>query len=71
MTGLRTHVPTCVEHERLAFELLEVRTRGRYLVRLRSLTRVEQSAWDRREQKALAELTEHEREHGCGHGKFI
>jgi hypothetical protein len=70
MTGLRTHVPTCAEHERLAFAVLEMRKRGRSL-RLRSLTRLEQALWDRREQAALAELMEHERKHGCGHGKFI
>jgi hypothetical protein len=71
MTGLRTHVPTCAEHERLAFEVLEMRKRGRNLRCLRGLTRLEQSVWDRREQAALAELMDHERKHGCGHGKFI
>jgi hypothetical protein len=71
MTGLLTHVPTCVERERLAFEVLEVRTRWRDLGRLRNLTRREQTEWERRYQAALAMLADHEREHGCGHGKFI
>jgi hypothetical protein len=54
-----------VEHERLEFELLEVRTRGQYLTRLRSISREEQAEWDRREQRALASLVDHELEHGC------
>jgi hypothetical protein len=58
-------VPTCVEHERLAFELREIRTRGQYLSRLRSLTRAEQAEWDRREGAALSELVDHELAHGC------
>jgi hypothetical protein len=65
MTGLRTGVLTCIEHERLEFELLELRTRGQYLSRLRRLTREEQAEWDRREQAALARLVDHELEHGC------
>ncbi len=58
-------VLSCVEHERLAFEWIEVRTRGQYLTRLRPLSREEQAEWDRREQRALAELVDHELAHGC------
>jgi len=65
MTQSRCDVLSCAEHERLAFELLEVRTRGQYLTRLRPLTREERAEWDRREQKALASLVDHELEHGC------
>jgi exonuclease I len=43
-------VLSCIEDERLEFELIEVRTRGR----LRRLSREEQSEWDRREQAAGA-----------------
>jgi hypothetical protein len=57
-------VLSCIEHERLEFELIEVRTRGQYLTRLRRLSREEQSEWDRREQQALSSL-DHELEHGC------
>jgi hypothetical protein len=67
MTDLRSSVLTCVEHERLEFDLLELRTRGQYLVRLRGLSRQEQAEWDRREQAALSRLVDHELEHGCGH----
>jgi hypothetical protein len=65
MTDLRTAVPTCLEHERLAFELLEVRTRGQYLTRLRDLSQEERAEWDRREQAALACLVDHDLEHRC------
>lgn len=65
MNDLRSDVPSCIEHERLEFELLEVRTRGRYLGRLRRLSRLERGEWDRREQAALARLADHELEHGC------
>jgi hypothetical protein len=58
-------VLSCIEHERLEFELIEVRTRGQYLTRLRSLSKYEQAEWDRRESEALAELVDHELEHGC------
>jgi hypothetical protein len=58
-------VLSCIEHERLEFELIEVRTRGQYLTRLRSLSREEQAEWDRRERKALANLVDHDLEHGC------
>jgi hypothetical protein len=61
----RLAVLSCVEHEKLEFELLEVRTRGQYLTRLRSLSREEQSEWDRREREAMARLTDHDLEHGC------
>ena len=43
-------VLSCIEHERLEFELIEVRTRGQYLTRLRRRSREEQADWDRREQ---------------------
>jgi hypothetical protein len=65
MTGLQATTSSCIEHERLEFELQEVRLRGRYLTRLRGLSRVEQAEWDRREQAALARLVDHELEHGC------
>jgi hypothetical protein len=65
MLGLQSTVVTCMEHERLAFELLELRTRAEYLARLRHLTRQEQAEWDRREQAALSRLVDHELEHGC------
>ena len=42
MAQTRLVVLSCVEHERLAFELLEVRTRGQYLTRLRGISREEQ-----------------------------
>jgi hypothetical protein len=58
-------VLSCIEHERLEFELIEVRSRGRYLTRLRRLSREEQSECDRREQEALSSLVDHELEHGC------
>ena len=60
-----TTVASCLEHERLTFELLEVRTRGQYLTRLRPLTSQERDEWDRRERAALARLVDHELEHGC------
>jgi len=65
MTRTRCRVLSCAEHEGLEFELLDVRTRGQYLTRLRSLTREEQAEWGRREQRALASLVDHELEHGC------
>jgi hypothetical protein len=65
MAQTRLDVLSCVEHERLAFELLEVRTRGQYLTRLRGISRAEQAEWDRRERAALAQLVDHELEHGC------
>jgi hypothetical protein len=65
MTNLRSSVLSCIEHERLEFDLLELRTRGQYLVRLRSITREEQAEWDRRERAALSKLVDHELEHGC------
>ena len=58
-------VLSCIEHERLEFELIEVRTRGQYLTRLRKRSREEQADWDRREQQALSSLVDHELEHGC------
>jgi hypothetical protein len=61
----RLTVLSCVEREKLEFELLEVRTRGQYLARLRSLSREEQSEWDRRERDAMARLNDHDQEHGC------
>jgi hypothetical protein len=47
MAQSRLDVLSCVEHERLTFELLEVRTRGQYLTRLRGISREEQAEWDR------------------------
>jgi hypothetical protein len=65
VSDLRSNVLSCVEHERLAFEVRELRTRGQYLLRLRGLTRQEQAEWDRRERAALSRLVDHELEHGC------
>lgn len=65
MHGWLTSVLNCIEHERLAQELLEVRTRGQYLSRLRRLSPPEQTAWDQRERAALAKLMDHDLEHGC------
>ena len=65
MYDSRLAVASCLEHERLAFELLEVRTRSQYLTRLRPLTSQEREEWDRRERAALARLVDHELEHGC------
>ena len=49
----RIAVASCIEHERLAFELLEVRTRVQYLTRLRALSSEERAELDRRERAAL------------------
>ena len=65
MTGQRFAVLCCIEHERLEFDLLELRTRGQYLARLRGLSRQEQAEWDQRERAALSRLVDHELEHGC------
>lgn len=65
MTDLWTAVPTCIEHEKLAFELLELRTRGQYLTRLRGRSREECAEWGWRERAALASLVDHDLEHGC------
>lgn len=65
MNDLRFHVRSCIEHERLAFELLELTTRGQYLSRFRQPSREEQAEWD--VQEALSRLVDHELEHGCGH----
>jgi hypothetical protein len=65
MPETRFAVLSCVEHERLEFELREVRTRGQYLTRLRPLSREERLEWDRRERSALARLVDHDLEHGC------
>jgi hypothetical protein len=46
MTDLRINVLSRLEHERLEFELLELRTRGPSLTRLRGLTWEEQADWD-------------------------
>ncbi len=62
MNDLRSSVLSCIEHERLEFELLELRTRGQCLIRLRGLTRQE---WGRRERAALSRLVDHQLEHGC------
>jgi len=65
MPSLVSSVLSCIEHERLEFELIEVRTRGQYLTRLRSLGPQERAEWDRREREALANLVDHDLEHGC------
>jgi len=65
MSDAWTGILSCIEHERLEFELLEVRARGQYLGRLRRLSRAERAEWDRREQAALARLVDHDLEHGC------
>jgi len=65
MPKILSSILTCIEHERLEFELIEVRTRGQYLTRLRSLTRQEQAVWDRREDEALTALVNHDLAHGC------
>ena len=64
MPLLVRNVLSCIDRERLAFELLEVRTRGRYLTRLRGLSREERAEWDRRERSA-ARLADHDLEHDC------
>ncbi|MGB7844098.1 MAG: hypothetical protein WBL63_00655 [Candidatus Acidiferrum sp.] len=65
MTDLRSSVLSCVERERLEFELLELRTRGQYVTRLRGLTREDQAEWDQRERAALSMQVDHDLEHGC------
>ena len=65
MRDYPSSVLSCVEHERLEFELIELRTRGRYLTRLSGLSREEQGEWDRRERAALSQLVDHDLEHGC------
>ena len=65
MNDSRATVASCLEHERLAFELLEVRTRVQYLSRLRALTGEERTELDRCEREALAQLVDHELQHGC------
>ena len=65
MPDPRIAVASCIEHERLAFELLELRTRVQYLTRLRALSSEERAELDRRERAALAQLVDHELEHGC------
>lgn len=66
MPQTRLDVLSCMDRERLEFELLEIRTRSQYFARLRSQSREEQLDWDRREQSALAKLVDHDLEHGCG-----
>jgi hypothetical protein len=65
MLQARFSVPSCIERERLEFELLEVCARGQYLARLRSLSREEQAEWDRRERAASERLVDHGLAHGC------
>ena len=65
MTSFRIDVRSCIEHERLEFELLEVRTRGQYLKRLRGIPPLEQAEWDRQEGAALSRLVDHDLENGC------
>src|SRR5260221_2541400 len=66
MAQTRLDVLSCVEHERLTFELLEVRTRGQYLTRLRGISREEQAEWDRRGRAGPAALGDHQLDHRCG-----
>jgi len=66
MHGFASNVLSCQERERLEEELFEVRTRGRYLSRLRHLTYRERTALDEREQAAQARRADHEVTHGCG-----
>lgn len=66
MHGFASNVLSCQERERLEEELFEVRTRGRYLSRLRHLSCRERAALDEREETAQARLAEHEVAHGCG-----
>ena len=66
MHGFASNVLSCQERERLEEELVEARTRGRYLSRLRRLTYGERAALDEREEAAQARLAEHEVAHGCG-----
>jgi len=65
MDEFRSSVPGCIEHERLEFDLLELRTLGQYLLRLGGLTRQEQAEWDHWERAALAQLVDHDLEHGA------
>ena len=66
MHGFASNVLSCQERERLEEELFEVRTRGRYLSRLRPLSYRQRAALDEREEAAQARLAEHEVAHGCG-----
>jgi hypothetical protein len=66
MNDLRFHVQSCIEHERLAFELLELTTREQHLSRFRESSQEEQAEWNVREQAALPRLVDRELEHGCG-----
>lgn len=66
MNDLRFHVQSCIEHERLAFELLELTTREQHLSRFRESSQEEQSEWNVREQATLPRLVDRELEHGCG-----
>jgi len=56
MRGFASSVLSCRERERLEEGLLEARTRGRNLSRLRHLTYRERAALDEREQAAQARL---------------
>lgn len=60
-----SRVLSCIEHERLEFELIEVRTRGQCLMRLRSPSPEECGEWHQRERTAQANLVVHDLEHGC------
>jgi antitoxin component of RelBE/YafQ-DinJ toxin-antitoxin module len=71
MSDLRFHVQSCIEHERLAFELLELTTRQQHLSRFRELSKEEQADWNVREQAALSRLADHELEHSCGVENFL
>ena len=65
MRGDSTGVLSCLERERLEQELIEARSRGRNLSRLRNLTLFERAALEGREQAAQTQLRDHDAEHGC------
>jgi hypothetical protein len=65
MLQARFGVPSCIERERLEFELLEV-PRPRAVSGATALPgREEQAEWDRRERAASERLVDHGLEHGC------
>jgi hypothetical protein len=65
MRGDSNGVLSCLERERLEEELIEARSRGRNLSRLRNLTLFERAALEGREQAAQMRLRDHDTEHGC------
>jgi len=65
MRGLSNTQLGCADHERLEEELLETRTRGQNLSRLRRLTPPERAVLEQRERAVLIRLRDHEAEHCC------